>query len=407
MRTLSRRVWLLLGAAALLVLILVYLNERRPAARVAVVQVDRENLSSSITSNGKVEPITPYSLRTKFDGFVDRVIAVEGKNVKAGELLLTLDDRDIRAQLDQVRAQLAAQQDDLRAAQAGGRADQAARLAADLRSAEVQRDSLERQQRALTNLLAEKAATNEEVERNRTTLEQANAAADQARKAKQEFERQAEVDRSRLAFLVEHSRALINDLQDKVNSARVVAPVSGTLYALAAHSRDFVHTGDLLAQVADLHRIRARAYIDEPDLGQLRPDQTVVVTWDALPGKTWTGKTEIIPRQVVARGNRNVGELLCSISNEGMELIPNTTVDVRIQVSELENVLVVPRGAVQVEGNRHYVYRVDDGRLHRIEIKTGLSNATNLEVLSGVQQGDTLALPGDTPLKDKLVVRTQ
>ena len=136
MRTLSRRVWLLVGLAALLIALLLYLNERRPAARVAVVQAGRDNLSSSITSNGKVEPVTPYSLRAKFDGFVDRVIAVESKNVRAGELLLTLDDRDIRAQLDQARAQLAAQQDDLKAAQAGGRADQAARLAADLRSAE-------------------------------------------------------------------------------------------------------------------------------------------------------------------------------------------------------------------------------------------------------------------------------
>src|SRR5580700_7148602 len=119
MRTLSRRVWLLLGLAMVLVVLLLYLNSRRPSARVAVVQASRQTLSSSISSNGKVEPIVPYSLRAKFDGFVDRVIAVEGKNVKKGDLLATLDDRDVRAQLDQARAQLASQQDDLRAAEAG------------------------------------------------------------------------------------------------------------------------------------------------------------------------------------------------------------------------------------------------------------------------------------------------
>jgi HlyD family secretion protein len=405
MRTLSRRVWLLVGLATLLIALLLYLNERRPAARVAVVQADRENLSSAVTSNGKVEPIAPYSLRAKFDGFVDRVIAVEGTNVKAGELLLTLDDRDMRAQLDQARAQLTSQQDDLRAAQAGGRADQAARLAADLRSAEVQRDLLDRQRQALAKLLAQKAATNEEVEKNHAALEQANAQVEQAHKARQEFDHQAELDRSRLALLVSHSQALVNDLQDKVSSARVVAPASGTLYSLPVHARDFVHTGELLAEVADLRKIRVRAYIDEPELGALRPRQMVVVTWNALPGRTWTGKTEILPRQVVARGNRNVGELLCSISNEGMELIPNTTIDVRIETSQRESVLVVPRGAVQIEGNRYYVYRLDGGRLRRTEIKAGLSNATHFEVLSGMQEGDTLALPGDVPLKDNMVVR--
>jgi HlyD family secretion protein len=405
MRTLSRRVWLLLGFAMLLAVVLLYLNSRRPSARVAVVQASRQTLSSSISSNGKVEPIVPYSLRAKFDGFVDRVIAVEGKNANKGDLLLTLDDRDVRAQLDQARAQLAAQQDDLRAAQAGGRPDQAAKLAADLRSAEAERNLLQRQQEALTKLAAQNAATGEEVEKNRAALEHADGELDQARKAKQEFEHQVSLARGRLGLLEEHSRALVDDLQYKLDSARVVAPASGTLYSLPVHARDFVHTGDLLADIADLRQVRVRAYIDEPELGQLKPGQTVVVTWDALPGRTWTGKTEILPRQVVALGTRNVGELLCTIANQGMELIPNTTVDVRIEINERAGTLVVPRGAVQIDGTHRYVYRFDGSRLHRTEIRVGLSNATQFEVLSGINEGDLLALPGDTPLRDNMAVR--
>ena len=109
--TLSRRVWLVLGAVVLLVVLLLYLNSRRPVAGVAVVQVERESLSSSIATNGKVEPTTPFPLRAKFDGFVEQVSAVEGQNVKSGQLLLVLDDRDIRAQLDDARSQLAQEQD--------------------------------------------------------------------------------------------------------------------------------------------------------------------------------------------------------------------------------------------------------------------------------------------------------
>lgn len=405
MRTLSRRVWLLLGLAMLLVVVLLYLNSRRPSARVAVVQASRQTFRSSISSNGKVEPIMPYSLRAKFDGFVDRVIAAEGKNVKKGDLLLTMDDRDIRAQLDQARAQLAAQEDDLRAARAGGRPDQAAKLGADLKSAEVERNLVQRQQETLTKLAAQNAATAEELEKNRATLERADAALDQARKAKQEFEHQVSLAQDRLELLVEHSKTQVNNLEDKANSARVVAPGNGTLYSLPVHAGDFVHTGDLLAAIADLHEVRVRAYIDEPELGQLMAGQTVIVTWDALPGRTWTGKTEILPRQVVALGTRNVGELLCTIANQGMELIPNTTVDVRIEINERADALVVPRGAVQIDGMHRYVYRLDGGRLHRTEIRVGLSNATQFEVLSGITAGDTLALPGDTPLRNNMAVR--
>lgn len=405
MRTLSRPVWLLLGFAVLLVVFLLYLNSRRPSARVAVVQATRQTFRSSITSNGKVEPIMPYTLRAKYDGFVNRVIAAEGKNVKKGDLLLTMDDRDISAQLAQARAQLASQEDDLRAAQAGGRADQIAKLSADVKSAEAERNLLQRQEETLTKLAAQSAATAEELEKNRAALERAEAGLDQARKAKQEFEHQVGQDRDRLELLVEHSRTLVNDLQDKAGSARAVAPGGGTLYSLPVHAGDFVHTGDLLAAIADLHELRVRAYIDEPELGQLRPGEMVIVTWDALPGRTWTGKTEILPRQVVALGTRNVGELLCTIANPDMELIPNTTVDVRIEINERADALVVPRGAVQIDGTRRYIYRLDGGRLHRTEIRVGLSNATQFEVLSGINPGDILALPGDAPLRDNMAVR--
>jgi multidrug efflux pump subunit AcrA (membrane-fusion protein) len=187
----------------------------------------------------------------------------------------------------------------------------------------------------------------------------------------------------------------------------VVAPATGTLYSLPAHERDFVHVGDLLAELADLTQVRVRAYIDEPELGQLQPNQGVEVTWSALPERTWSGRTETTPRQVVARGARNVGEVLCAISNDKMELIPNTTVDVSIELSQRSGVLMIPRGAVQIVGLHRYVFRLDGNQLSRQEVRVGLSNATHFEVLSGVQEGDVLALPGEAPLQDKLVVRAE
>jgi RND family efflux transporter MFP subunit len=185
----------------------------------------------------------------------------------------------------------------------------------------------------------------------------------------------------------------------------VAAPANGTLFSLPVHAGDFVHTGDLLAGVADLHQVRVRAYIDEPELGQLRPDQTVEVTWDALPERVWTGHTETMPMQVIARGARNVGEVLCSVSNQPMELIPNTTVDVHIELNERPNALTVLRGAVQIVGSHRYVYVVEADRLRRREVTVGISSATKFEILSGLQAGDTVAMPGDTPLKDSMIVR--
>jgi HlyD family secretion protein len=403
--TLSRRVWLILGLAIPLAILLLYLNSRRPVPQVAVVQVQRKDISSSISTNGKVEPVQPYYLRAKFDGFVKQVQVAENQTVRQGQVLLTLDDADIRAQLDQARAQLTSEQDDLRSAKSGGRPDQAAHANDELRSAIAQRDLLAKQQDSLTRLAGEKAATPDEVAKNRAALERADAEVDQLREAKQQFTHQVGTDQQRLALKVSELQQEVAALQEKVNSARVTAPIAGALVALPVHARDFVHTGDLLAEVADLRQVRVRAYIDEPELGQLEPNQPVEITWDALPGRVWMGRTESLPRQVVARGARSVGEVLCSVSDGQTALIPNTTVDVRILLNMRQNVLTVPRGAVEIEGSRRYVYRVESERLHRAEIKVGIANATEYEVLSGLKEGDTVALPGDAPLRDNRAVR--
>ncbi len=402
---LGRRVWLVILAVALAIGVLLYLNVRRPPPVVRAAPVTRADIKSVISSNGKVEPVDPSVLRALFDGFITRVIAMEGDTVKRGDPLLTMDDTALRAQLEQARAELTREQAALRVAQGGGRADELARLTGDLRAAEAQQALLEKQQQALTRLLAEHAATPDEVEKNRAALERARADVDHLRKAIDEFKQQTTLDTSQLQLSVRHSEAQIKDLQDKIASARVISPINGTLFSLPVHQHDFVHTGDLLAQVADLSKVRVRAFVDEPELGGLKPGLVVEVTWDAIPNRVWSGQIEAVPQQIVARGNRNVGEVLCSISNQNRELKPNATVTVRIQLSERKEVLAVPRAAVQVAGTQRYVYQVRDGQLHRQEVQLGISSDTQAEILGGLGEGDTVALPGNVPLRDGLAVR--
>ncbi len=401
--------WLLLAGAVATVIVLVKLSGRQPVPRVAVVQVVRENLNATISSNGKVEPITPYSIRAQFPTFVEKVLAVEGQAVTRGQLLLTLVADDVHAELDRAREQLVAAQDALRSARTGGRADEAAQLESDLRKAEIERERLRRERAALERLVAQQAATKEELRQNQAALARAEADWQRLQSAREEFIRRTRLEVERAALLVEHSRSQIRSLEDKVRSARVTAPVDGTLYSLPVHARDFVKVGDLMAELADLHRVRVRAFIDEPELGGIEPDQTVEITWDALPSKTWEGRTEQIPKQVVPRGTRSVGEVLCSVANDKLELLPNININVRIHLRERRNALVVPRGAVRIEGTHRYVYMVGNGglgtRLHKREIKVGIASATKYEVLEGLSGGETVALPGDIELRDDMAVR--
>jgi HlyD family secretion protein len=402
---LGRRLWILVGGALVLIALLVFLGGRGSTARVAVADVVRENVSSVVSTNGKVEPIQPRSFRASFPTFVERVYAVEGQQVKRGQMLFALDDTEVQADLAQARADLAAQEEALSVAKAGGHASQIAKAASDLQKAQASRDQLRRDNESLTKLVSQKAATPEELEQNRLQLTQAEADVQSFDKMKRTLDQQAQLDQGRVAFLVEHARVTVRDLEERLESAHGTAPFDGTLYSLPIRQGDFVKAGDLLAELADLHQVRIRAFIDEPELGQIDVNQSVETLWDAHPDRVWTGRTELLPKQVVTRGTRSVGELICSVTNDKLDLLPNTTVDVRIHVSERPAALVVPRGAVYMEGDKRFVFRVEGDRLHRNAIKVGIANPTKIEVLSGLSEGDVVALPGEASLKENLRIK--
>src|SRR5215471_10384993 len=126
-RRLRNRIVIFLVLAGMLAFVLVRLSGREPVAKISAVSPMRENVVSSISSNGKVEPISPYVVRAQLDTFVEKVSVVEGQNVKRGQLLLELNVKDAAAQLADARSKLLRAEDDLRAAKAGGRPDETAR----------------------------------------------------------------------------------------------------------------------------------------------------------------------------------------------------------------------------------------------------------------------------------------
>jgi HlyD family secretion protein len=418
-RKLRNRIVISLLLAVVAAIFLVWLSGRKPAAKISAVTPTRENLVSSISSNGKVEPISPYVVRAQLDTFVKKIYVTEGQAVKRGQLLLELNVKEVAAQLAESRAKLLRAQDDLRAARAGGKADEAAKVAGDLAKAEGERDRLQRNHDSLARMAAGQAATKVDLAANDQALAEAKAEVTRLLAVKQEFDQKARLDAERGELQVQQTLSEMAALEDKVNNGRIEAPADGTLYALGRDvaglplkAGDYVKVGDLLAEMADLHKVRVRAFIDEPDLGGLEADEPVIITWDALPNRSWQGRTEIIPKQVVPHGTRSVGELLCAVNNDKIELLPNINVNVRINSRERTNVLAVPRGAVASEGGRRYVYVVKANELgvgksllEKREIKVGIADATSYEVMSGLQEGEMVALPGDTELHDGMAVK--
>jgi HlyD family secretion protein len=389
--------YIVLALAAIVAL--VWFSGRKPVPSVPTQSVKRANISSAISTNGKIEPVTPYEMRALVQSHVADVHAIEGQVVKKGQLLLDLDDGQLRADVARAREQLLNAEENLRIAKSGGQATQLAQIDSDIRKTEVQRASQQALVATLEKLVAQQAATPHDLSEAHANLARTESDRDRLIASRADFVRQSTMDVGRQSLLVSQSQETLRTLLQKLSSTHIVSPADGTLYSLPVHLNDPVKEGDLLAAVADLKHIRVRAFVDEPELGGLVPGQNITVTWDALPGRTWPGHTTQVPRQVVAHGTRTVGELLCIINNDDQRLIPNTNVNVRIELAVRSSVLVVPRGAILFDGSHRYVFVVESGTpssiLHKREVHLGISDSTTYEVLSGVNEGDAVAILGN------------
>ncbi len=394
---------ILLGLGVLVLLLAAREGRDRPIS-IARMHAVRQNLISWITTNGKVEPVEPRIIQAQLTTFIEAVAVKEGQRVDRGQLLMTLDAKDLKTELAHMREQLVAAENERKIAVTGGSPEEIAQLESDLVKTNAEIDRLRSERDSLERLYAKQAATRQEIEQTKTALAKAEADRRLIEEKRRAILERSKPEAERATLRIEEARNSIQSLEDKLKSARVTAPAGGTAYSLPARAGTYAHTGDLLAELADLTRIRIRVFVDEPELGSLKQAQAVEITWEALPDRTWNGLVDQLPKTIVARGTRNVGEVLCSVDNKTGELLPNTNVNVRIRTAQRENTLTLSRAAVRGDGNARYVFVVEQDRLRKRDVRVGIPNATDYEILSGITENDVVALPGASEFQEGMAV---
>lgn len=392
------------GIAAVSALIAGARMIRSGAPQVAVVKVNVGPLESWFTTNGVIEPAAPQVIRARVPTFIEDVRVVEGQSVKRGDLLLTLDLAQQRAELARAREDLVKAQNDLRILEAGGPAGARAETESELRKADAEVAHLAREREALVRLVAQQAATAAELSQTELALARATATRDALAKKREDLDRDATLNLRAAGLAVERARNTAAVLEALAQSKEIRAPVNGTVYALRVRRGGRVETGDVLAEVADLRSVRLRAFVDEPELASLEPGQRVDVSWSALPNQVWMGQVEQVPKEVVSRGDRRVGEVVCSIGNDNQKLIPNLDVDVRIRAQSRSQALLVPREAVRSDQMGRYVFVVKDRRIERRPIVVDIASTSSYAVLKGLSAGELVVSRSDAELRDGMPV---
>jgi len=400
-----RTVIILSVPLVILILVSAFMALRPKRIRIMITQPVRKDITDTITTNGKVEPLQNFEAHAPVATTVRRILVNEGQRVHRGQLLLELDATDARAAVAKAQAQLKSAEAAEAAVRAGGTQAEVLSRETDLTKAKTDLATAKRNLTALERLEQSGAASRGEVLASRERVKRAQADADLlARNGK---DRSSPQERASADAAVAEARAALQAAEDVLRNSMVRAPFDGTVYAIPVRQDAFVNTGDLLLQMANLDEMQVRTFVDEPEIGRLALGQPVQVTWDAVPGRAWTGHVKTLPSTVVNRGSRVVGETMCSVTNSDGRLLPNINVNVTIITSSKANALVIPREALKEIDGRKYVYVVRDNRLVRREVTTGVSDLTSIEIAKGLNANETIAVSSlsPTPLTDGIMVK--
>ena len=192
----------------------------------------------------------------------------------------------------------------------------------------------------------------------------------------------------------------MQNLQDTMNNYTITAPISGTIIEKDAKVGDAVKTGDTLCIVYDLSYLEMSINVDELQISSISVGQQVQITADAVPDKTYVGTVTRVSMKGASNGGTTTYPVSIRIDDtDGLR--PGMNANAEIVVAEAKNALVVPNAAV-VRGsyvlvtkdspsaaNADTAMEAPEGFVY-VPVKTGVSDDDYTQIVSGIQEGDTI-----------------
>jgi macrolide-specific efflux system membrane fusion protein len=362
----KRRTWLPISIAAVIVIGVVLVFVKRSGAgpkeidQALITKVKRGDLAIEVLETGKVQPREKVDVKSKVPGQVLKVFVEAGDRVKKGQLLLQLEPVDYERQVAKTEADVAAAENALEFAQL----------------------QLERRQRGL-----------------------------EARGVAQSDVDFATSDVKAKKVALQLAKVAYNASSDQLRYTRILAPIDGTITERGIQPGEVVtpgvqatFEGKALLTVADPSTLIVKADLNQIDVAKVRMGQTVTVTLDALPGKTYEAKiTKIAPASVTPKDKQvDVFPVEATLTKADAQIKPGMTADVRIHIEKKEHVLSLPIEAVVKEQGKQYVTKVTVGdkgkqKTDKVEVKVAARNDREVEITDGVKEGEQVVIkPGSS-----------
>ncbi|MCH8568998.1 MAG: efflux RND transporter periplasmic adaptor subunit [Balneolales bacterium] len=323
------------------------------------VTADRGDVSSRVVAFGSIQPVQKVTVGSQVSGIIQEIYADFNTVVSRGDVIAQIDPSTFRAEVSSAQAEL--------------------------ESAEAGLELARMQWQRVNELRERQFISPSDVDQASATLRQAEAQVRVRRHALERAERELE-------------RCTITAPTDGIIISRDI-DVGQTVAAS-------LNAPELFQIATDLRTMHIYANISEADIGQVEEGQRVEFRVDAYRNQTFSGTVIQVRNAPIIEDNVVHYQTLIEVDNREMLLKPGMTTEVSVITAERDNVLRVrntalrarlPDGIRTPDPDGHpegapRVYVLRDNEIVAVAVETGLSDGVNTEILSGINEGDELAV---------------
>lgn len=192
---------------------------------------------------------------------------------------------------------------------------------------------------------------------------------------------------------------ILAEIEDIVDIS--ASPINGTIIEKNVEDGDIAQESTALLKVANINDLKVTATVSEYDASSIKLGQKVTMTSDGIRDKTYTGEIIFINPQAVTSGDENVVTIDVSLDNADESLKPGFTIDLEIVTGEAENALVVPVASIlSDEQGQNYVFTVDENKLKKSIIITGVYGDMYVEIIDGLDENVSVVSSPTTLMRE-------
>ena len=353
----NKKIWMGVAAVVLVALIALLLSGGKNEEKIEfeTAQVKKDNIHSTITATGTIEPVTSVTVGTQVSGIVSKLYVDYNSVVKKGQVIAELDKTNLISELNKAKADLSSAQSTLNYEQA----------------------NFNRYQKLYDKGLV----SSDEYETARLSYHKARQT-------------------------VASSSENVQKAQTNLGYATITSPIDGVVLSKSVEEGQTVaasfSTPELFSIAQDLTDMRVIADIDEADIGGVKEGQRVSFTVDAFPDDHFEGEVTQVRQEATTTSNVVTYEVVISAPNKDLKLKPGLTANVTIYTLEKNNVMTVPAKALrfmpteailqdgqQIEDTEAptKVWTLEGNTFKAHAVETGTTNGMLTEIVSGISEG--------------------